>query len=181
MTDKISSFVICVETNIYLLLYNLHDSIFKCCLLHKDMILPRHAIFCIFSFIAINLIDSLKHPHLFIWTYLFFINFSLRVLLSFCLTFCQFQPGVAYKSVAYKKSMYMFHLKRVYTEKVFRNKCFIKAVDCSFVTLLKLNSHVVTLGRFQQHFTIWSEAVARRRSVKKMFYKFCKIHRKTPV
>ena len=30
-------------------------------------------------------------------------KFSLRVLLSFCLIFCQFQPDVAYKSVAYKK------------------------------------------------------------------------------
>ena len=30
--------------------------------------------------------------------------FSLRVLLSICLIFCQFQPGVAYKSVAYKKA-----------------------------------------------------------------------------
>ena len=32
-------------------------------------------------------------------------KFSLRVLLSFRLIFCQFQPGVAYKSVAYKKSV----------------------------------------------------------------------------
>ena len=30
--------------------------------------------------------------------------FSLRVLLSFCLIFWQFQPGVAYKNVAYKKA-----------------------------------------------------------------------------
>ena len=28
---------------------------------------------------------------------------TLRVLLSICLIFCQFQPGVAYKGVAYKK------------------------------------------------------------------------------
>ena len=28
------------------------------------------------------------------------------MLLSFCLILCQFQPGVAYKGVAYKKSMY---------------------------------------------------------------------------
>ena len=33
-------------------------------------------------------------------------KFSLRVLLSICLIFCQFLPGVAYKSVAYKKSVY---------------------------------------------------------------------------
>ena len=32
-------------------------------------------------------------------------KFSLRVLLSFCLIFCQFQPGVAYKSIAYKKGV----------------------------------------------------------------------------
>ena len=35
--------------------------------------------------------------------------FSLMVLLSFCLIFCQFELGVAYKSVAYityKKSVY---------------------------------------------------------------------------
>ena len=30
-------------------------------------------------------------------------KFSLRVLLSICLIFCQFQPGIAYKSVIYKK------------------------------------------------------------------------------
>ena len=31
-------------------------------------------------------------------------TFSLRVLLSFCLIFCQFQPGVVYKSGVYKKA-----------------------------------------------------------------------------
>ena len=30
-------------------------------------------------------------------------KYSFRVLLSFCLIFCQFQPGAAYKSVAYTK------------------------------------------------------------------------------
>ena len=30
-------------------------------------------------------------------------KFTLRVLLSFCLIFFQLQPGVSYKSVAYKK------------------------------------------------------------------------------
>ena len=35
-------------------------------------------------------------------------KFSLRVSLSFCLIFYQFQPGVAYKSVAYvEKSLYL--------------------------------------------------------------------------
>ena len=32
-------------------------------------------------------------------------KFSVRVLRSFCLIFCQFQPGATYKSVAYKKSV----------------------------------------------------------------------------
>ena len=34
--------------------------------------------------------------------------FSLRLLLSFCLISCQFQPGVAYKSIAYKKKRLPF-------------------------------------------------------------------------
>ena len=29
------------------------------------------------------------------------------VLFSICLIFCQFQPGVAYESVAYKESVYI--------------------------------------------------------------------------
>ena len=33
-------------------------------------------------------------------------NFSLRVFLSSCEIFGQFQPGFAYKSIAYKKSVY---------------------------------------------------------------------------
>ena len=42
-----------------------------------------------------------------------FQKFSLRVLLSFCLIFRQFQPGVAYKSVAYKKACTSeVHVKR---------------------------------------------------------------------
>ena len=32
-------------------------------------------------------------------------KFSLNALLSICLTFCQFEPGVAFKSGAYKKSL----------------------------------------------------------------------------
>ena len=36
------------------------------------------------------------------------VKFSLRVLLSICLIFCQFQPWVAYKSAAYKKSVYNY-------------------------------------------------------------------------
>ena len=34
-------------------------------------------------------------------------KFNVRVFLSICLTFNQFQPDVAYKSVTYKKSVYI--------------------------------------------------------------------------
>ena len=58
----------------------------------------------IFIFITVNHIISLTQINL-VFGHVNQ-NFSLRVLLSFCLFFCQFQPGVAYKSVAYKKSIY---------------------------------------------------------------------------
>ena len=35
-------------------------------------------------------------------------KFSLRMLISICLIFCQFQPGVADKSVAYEKNVCLF-------------------------------------------------------------------------
>ena len=100
----------------------------KCCLnvlWHKDVVLPRHTVFSIFVsclrqvylcliyiiyfsiiiflFILINHINSLKETILFFGN--FYLTFSHGVLLSFCLIFCQFQPGVAYKSFAYKKSV----------------------------------------------------------------------------
>ena len=98
----------------------------KCCLLHRDMILPRDTTYCIFVFTSTsrsindmiflydfqyhcNHIISLKQPHLYTWAFLF----SLRVLLSFCLIVCQFQPCVAYKSVAYKKECILTCLMEV--------------------------------------------------------------------
>ena len=94
----------------------------KCCLsvayCNIDMILLRHAIF----FISVSMFGSWSIYVLFMWSVfslsfsfslqliiynlietenLFFghvcQNFSLRVSLSFCLIFYQFQPGVAYK------------------------------------------------------------------------------------
>ena len=62
----------------------------KCCLLHRGIALSGH--------------DCQK--------------FGLSVLLSFCLIFCKFQPGVACKSVAYEKMcivilvVEMFQLKQ---------------------------------------------------------------------
>ena len=37
---------------------------------------------------------------------------SLRMLLRIFFIFCQFQPSVAYKNVAYKKTMYLRKTKR---------------------------------------------------------------------
>ena len=73
-------------------------------------------------FIVINHITSLKQTHLFfvyfLGYHLLFLDdkvdekkrktfkywkFSPTVLLNFCLIFCVFQPGVAFKSVAHKK------------------------------------------------------------------------------
>ena len=44
-------------------------------------------------------------------------KFSLRVVLSFWLKFCQFQPFVAYESVAFKKK-HVFHLLNFLESKV---------------------------------------------------------------
>ena len=116
----------------------------KCYLLHRDIVLRRHAIFSIldsmstswsvcliyvisftiiiFIFITINHIISV------IQTNLFFGHvcqmFSLWVLLRFSLNFCQFQPGVAYKSVAYIK-------KRVYIDLIvsFEGKVMFRSQD----------------------------------------------------
>ena len=95
----------------------------KRCLLHRDFVLPRHAIFSIFLSMSMSqsifvllmcdlfIFSTINHKISLIQTNLFFGHicqkFSLRVLLSFCLTFWQFQPGVAYKSVAYKKRRVM--------------------------------------------------------------------------
>ena len=80
-------------------------------LIYLDLMCPCMSCLCnlfaivIFIFITVNQIISL------IQTNLLFGHvcqkFSLRVLLSFCLIFYQFQPGNAYKSVTYKKSMYL--------------------------------------------------------------------------
>ena len=88
----------------------------KSCLLHIDIIVQRDVVFCMlvsmspsrsayvlfmWSIFHYNHIISLKH--LFFST--FFVKMSASVLcLVFCITFCQFPPGVAYESVAYKKA-----------------------------------------------------------------------------
>ena len=77
------------------------------------------------NFIVINHTTSLKQTNLFfvhfleclllfldddVWRKLIVFKsrkFSRRMLLSFCLVFCQYQPGIAYKSVAYEKIVYI--------------------------------------------------------------------------
>ena len=60
----------------------------------------------ILIFFTIIHIISLKQTNLVFGS--FDLKSSLRVLLSFCLLFCQIEPGFAYKSAAYKKSVYLF-------------------------------------------------------------------------
>ena len=86
----------------------------KFCILHSNIIVPRHVFWWLFFrlglfmsylydqffiiiliFIKSNHIISFKKTHLFSWH--FCLNFSLRVLLTFCLIFSQFVPGVTYK------------------------------------------------------------------------------------
>ena len=112
----------------------------KCCLLHK--VLPKHSVFCIF----ISMCISRSICFLFLWSVFplsfpfllqlpnlietgklaffghFYLKFSLSMLLSFFLIFGQFQPGVAYKSVAYEKSVYS----------IIWNICFISKLECPF-------------------------------------------------
>ena len=66
-------------------------------------------------FITINHAISLKQTNLFFGHACQ--KFSVRVLLSFCLIFGQFQPGVTCKSVAYKKSVYLFLRKKLLYKK----------------------------------------------------------------
>ena len=109
-----------------------------CYLSHRGIVSPRHDIFCIFVstsmpwsiyvlfmqlfysillfiiifiFIIVNYIISLTQKSLFFGHACQ--KVSLRALLSFCLFFCKFQPGVAYKSVAYKKSVYLVFLNQI--------------------------------------------------------------------
>ena len=65
---------------------------------------PYIIFFIFFIFIAINHIISLKQSYLFILTFL--PKIQPRVVAYLLRIFSQFRPGVAYKSAAYKKSVY---------------------------------------------------------------------------
>ena len=101
------------------------------CLLHKGAVLPRHAIFCTLVFVCLHLIlfvsnlcdllsitilifftsnhiISLKQTNLVFGH--FDLKFSLRVLLSFCLIFCQFEPGFPYKMLLIKKCIALYKI-----------------------------------------------------------------------
>ena len=100
-----------------------------CWLSHRGIVIPRLAVFFIFVsvyvlvylcliyvicffifiFITINHIISLTQKKL-LFGHVSQM-FSLKVLFNFCLNFCQFQPGVAFKSVAYKKERLVIMIK----------------------------------------------------------------------
>ena len=113
-------------------LINWASMLLKCCLLHRDIVLPRYATFSIF----VSMSASLVYIYIYIYIYIHLIyviyfaitifilitinhiisliqtnvfghvcqTFSLRLLLSCFLIICQFQPNVAHKSVSYKKA-----------------------------------------------------------------------------
>ena len=88
----------------------------KCCLIHISIIsiLKARYILYLLYLLGLSLFMSYLYDLFFIFRSHFHVSwkqiifrfqkFSLRVLLSFCLICHQFQPGVAYKSVAYKKA-----------------------------------------------------------------------------
>ena len=61
-------------------------------------------------------------------------RFNLGVLLSICLFFCQFQPGVTYKSVAYKKGVYLFSALHFFLLR-FSQFLFLNAL-CSWICVM---------------------------------------------
>ena len=102
----------------------------RCCLLNITIIMLRHVLYLVYVYPCFGLVLSMSYlcKLFFILSLIFIIimqsetlvfstfntnrekriifkqqKFSLRLLLSLCLIFRQFQPGVAYKSVAYKK------------------------------------------------------------------------------
>ena len=98
----------------------------RCCIKNLSIIIMIQVLFIsylcdlffifMFIFIVIDHIFSVKQTHLCFYTSLricpiTFVwkrgwrkrKFSLRVLLSFCLIFCQLHTGTAYKRVVYKK------------------------------------------------------------------------------
>ena len=95
----------------------------KCCLLHRGLCLLYYQdkimfhSYVLYICLYVLVYSCLNHVICFFITIdhmisltqknLLFVcqKFSLRALLSFYLIFCQFQPGVAYKSVAYKKKL----------------------------------------------------------------------------
>ena len=124
----------------------------KCCLLHRDIVLPRYDIFSIFVSMSTSIyalfitINQLRLQIIsLIQTNLVFGHicqkFRLRVLLSFCLIFCQFQPGIAYKVLLMKKSVYyQNHLIMFVKESNFQtssNELFFRYISRIFASVVK--------------------------------------------
>ena len=121
----------------------------NCCLLHKNIVLPRHAVSCVlfsistsrsiyviyFSiiiliFIAISHIISLEQTNLFFRR--FYVKFNRRVLLSFCLIF--------FASLRLVLVIKLLHIKKcVIPEKFwyFLNIKYRDCFHCQYTSLIK--------------------------------------------
>ena len=117
----------------------------------------------LFIFIIIDHTISLKQARLFFSDILFSSSqrFRLKVLLSFCLILSQFQPGVAYKSVAYKKKRADFQITfdnidhNMLSEKLMENgfcddtvnwfKSYLADEAFQYALIISLKFHVVYL------------------------------------
>ena len=93
---------------LHLVYISVHLSIYVYILVYLCLIYVTCFFIIIFISITINHLISLTQKKLFFGHVCQ--RFNLRVLLSFCLSFWQFEPGVAYKSVAYKKACSLLHL-----------------------------------------------------------------------
>ena len=97
---------------------------------------------CFFIFIAINhiIVDTEKLAFLHDYQ-----TFKLRVLLSFCLIFCQFYPGVGYKGVAYIKNRVcakINSLRNISKKPIRENELLLNSKFFDWRKLLLLRYHI---------------------------------------
>ena len=78
------------------------------------------------------------------------VQFSFRVLLYFCLTFCQFQPGVAYKSVSYEKKQCRCETIQVFVLFTIQGKSKI-LLPFFFLIVQKRHTHATTDNACDKH------------------------------
>ena len=112
----------------------------------------------IFIFITINHTISLMQTNLFFRHVCQ--KFSLRVLLSFCLIFCKFQPGVAYKSVAYKKKACtnnLFCLLSYEIELICSGMCVINGIPTGIGHGLSVYCNSLFIKQFSKSKNKWNQ------------------------